>query len=54
MLAKQEPALPVFSIPIQILKLVLGLVDSATDTDTRKSENFDSDSDTDTKDKHVL
>ena len=54
MLAKQEPALPVFSIPIQILRLVLRLVDSDTDTDTRKSGIFDSDSNTDTKVKQVL
>ena len=50
----QEPAIPAFSIPIPILRLVLRLVDSDTDTDTRKSENFDSDSDTDTKVKQVL
>ena len=50
----QEPAIPAFSIPIPILRLVLHLVDSDTDTDTRKSENFDSDSDTDTKVKQVL
>ena len=48
----QESAIPAFSIPIPILRLVLHLVDS--DTDTRKSENFDSDSDTDTKVKQVL
>ena len=52
--AYQEPAIPAFSIPIPILRLVLRLVDSDTDTDTRKSENFDSDSDTDTKVKQVL
>ena len=52
--ADQEPAIPAFSIPIPILRLVLRLVDSDTDTDTRKSENFDSDSDTDTKVKQVL
>ena len=49
---RQEPAIPAFSIPIAILRLVLRLVDS--DTDTRKSDNFDSDSDTDTKVKQVL
>ena len=45
----QEPAIPAFSIPIPILRPVLGLVDSDTDTDTRKNDNFDSDFDTDTK-----
>ena len=40
----QVPAIPAFSIPISILRLVLRLVDSDTDTDTRKSETFDSDS----------